>query len=417
MMNKAHKIFFLTVVVTLNFELLSFNCSAQDTISVMSYNILNYPLSNSTKADTLKTIIKHSQPDIFMITELTSSTGVSLILNNALNVDGITHYSSATYVNGPDTDNMLFYNSQKFGLKSQNEIPTVLRNISEYVLYYKSPNLSSTLDTTFVHCYMAHLKASNTPADSIQRNQEAVTFKNYLDNKNQPVKNIILGGDFNVYTSNEAAYNTILNGGSVLLKDPINTPGNWQANSSFSAIHTQSTRTSILPDGGSTGGLDDRFDFIFVGDDVMQGTNKLKYIAGTYKALGNDGLHYNKSLLASPTNTSVPFNVLQALYYMSDHLPIVMKVYIDEAVSVDEKTSKESWRGYFSNNKFVFKSDKVEQQINVQLIDILGKPIQKKFYQNQHSFEFDYNHLTNGLYFVKVWNNQQLLKTYRIVKQ
>src|SRR5690606_22269900 len=254
-------------------------------------------------------------------------------------------------------------------------------------------------------------------ADSIQRNQEAVTFKNYLDNKNQPVKNIILGGDFNVYTSNEAAYNTILNGGSVLLKDPINTPGNWQANSSFSAIHTQSTRTSILPDGGSTGGLDDRFDFIFVGDDVMQGTNKLKYIAGTYKALGNDGLHYNKSLLASPTNTSVPFNVLQALYYMSDHLPIVMKVYIDEAVSVDEKTSKESWRGYFSNNKFVFKSDKVEQQINVQLIDILGKPIQKKFYQNQHSFEFDYNHLTNGLYFVKVWNNHQLQKTYRIVKQ
>ncbi|HRN42434.1 MAG TPA: hypothetical protein PK649_10245, partial [Vicingus sp.] len=103
MMNKAHKIFFLTVVVTLNFELLSFNCSAQDTISVMSYNILNYPLSNSTKADTLKAIIKHTQPDIFMITELTSSTGVSLILNNALNVDGITHYSSATYVNGPDT--------------------------------------------------------------------------------------------------------------------------------------------------------------------------------------------------------------------------------------------------------------------------------------------------------------------------
>jgi endonuclease/exonuclease/phosphatase family metal-dependent hydrolase len=406
------KVFFFLIVLCFSFVL-----KAQDTISVLSYNILNYPLSNSTKADTLKAIIKYTQPDIFMITELTSSTGVSLILNNALNVDGITHYQAATYVNGPDTDNMLFYNSTKFGLKSQYEIPTVLRNISEYVLYYKSPNLATTLDTTFVHCYMAHLKASNTPADSIQRNQEAVTFKNYLDSKNQPIKNIVLGGDFNVYTSNEAAYNTILNGGAVALKDPINTPGNWQANSSFAAVHTQSTRTAILPDGGSTGGLDDRFDFIFVGDDVMQGTNKLKYISGTYTAVGNDGLHYNKSLLALPTNTSVPANVLSALYYMSDHLPITLKLYFDEALSVNELAIDNNWKGFFTNNTFVFKSMSNEKHLDVQLFDILGKPIIKKTYFNQKSFVFDYSNLQSGLYFVKVWNSNQQQKTYRIVKQ
>ena len=406
------KVFFFLIVFSISFVL-----RAQDTISVLSYNILNYPLSNSTKADTLKAIIKYTQPDIFMITELTSATGVSLILNNALNVDGITHYQAATYINGPDTDNMLFYNSTKFGLKSQYEIPTVLRNISEYVLYYKSPNLATTLDTTFVHCYMAHLKASNTPADSIQRNQEAVTFKNYLDSKNQPVKNIVLGGDFNVYTSNEAAYNTILNGGTVALKDPINTPGNWQANSSFASVHTQSTRTAILPDGGSTGGLDDRFDFIFVGDDVMQGSNKLKYISGTYTAIGNDGLHYNKSLLSLPTNTSVPANVLSALYYMSDHLPIALKLYFDEALSVNELVIDNNWKGYFTNNTFVFKSMSDEKHLDVQLFDILGKPIIKKTYLNQKSFMFDYSNLQSGLYFVKVWNNNQQQKTYRIVKQ
>lgn len=406
------KVFFFLIVLCFSFVL-----KAQDTISVLSYNILNYPLSNSTKADTLKAIIKYTQPDIFMITELTSSTGVSLILNNALNVDGITHYQAATYVNGPDTDNMLFYNSTKFGLKSQYEIPTVLRNISEYVLYYKSPNLATTLDTTFVNCYMAHLKASNTPADSIQRNQEAVTFKNYLDSKNQPIKNIVLGGDFNVYTSNEAAYNTILNGGAVALKDPINTPGNWQANSSFAAVHTQSTRTAILPDGGSTGGLDDRFDFIFVGDDVMQGTNKLKYISGTYTAVGNDGLHYNKSLLTLPTNTSVPANVLSALYYMSDHLPIALKLYFDEALSVNELAIDNNWKGFFTNNTFVFKSMSNEKHLDVQLFDILGKPIIKKTYFNQKSFVFDYSNLQSGLYFVKVWNSNQQQKTYRIVKQ
>ena len=403
-------------MLTLNLKLQTSNLQAQDTITVMSYNILNYPLSNSTKADTLKAIIKHTQPDIFLITELTSSTGVSLILNNALNVDGITYYQAGSYFNGPDTDNMIFYNSQKFGLKSQYEIPTVLRNISEYVLYYKSPNLATTLDTTFVHCYMAHLKASNTPADSIQRNQEAVTFKNYLDSKSQPIQNIVFGGDFNLYTSNEAAFNTILNGGSVLLKDPINMPGNWQANSSFAAIHTQSTRTAVLSDGGSTGGMDDRFDFIFTGDDVLQGTNKMKYIPNTYKALGNDGLHYNKSLLATPTNTSVPANVLSALYYMSDHLPIVIKMYFDEALSVNESIIKSNWNGYFTNNTFMFKSTQNEQKLDVGLFDILGKPVSQKKYSNQMSFVFDYSNLQSGMYFIKVSTGSQQ-RTFRIVKQ
>jgi hypothetical protein len=415
-MNKATKILTLFVVLTLNFELQTSNLQAQDTITVMSYNILNYPLSNATKADTLKPIIKHTKPDIFLITELVSSAGATTILNDALNVDGITYYQKAVFQNGPDTDNMIFYNSQKFGLKSQYEIPTVLRNISEYVLYYKSPNLATTLDTTFVHCYMAHLKASNTPSDSIQRNQEAVTFKNYLDSKSQPIENILFGGDFNVYTSNEAAYNTILNGGSVHLNDPINMSGNWQANSSFAAIHTQSTRTAVLSDGGSTGGMDDRFDFIFTGDDVMQGTNQMKYISNTYKALGNDGLHYNKSLLATPTNTSVPANVLSALYYMSDHLPIVMKLYYNEAVSVNELIIQSNWNGYFTNNNFVFKSSQNENKLNILVFDVVGKLVKNASFDNQPSFNINLNSLSTGLYFVKVSaNNQQ--KTFRIVKQ
>ena len=415
-MRKATKISILVVVLTLNFELQISNLQAQDTITVMSYNILNYPLSNATKADTLKPIIKHTKPDIFLITELVSSAGATTILNDALNVDGITYYQKAVFQNGPDTDNMIFFNSQKFGLKSQHEIPTVLRNISEYVLYYKSPNLATTLDTTFVHCYMAHLKASNTSADSIQRNQEAVTFKNYLDSKSQPIENILFGGDFNLYTSNEAAFNTILNGGSVHLNDPINTPGNWQANDTFAIIHTQSTRTAVLSDGGSTGGMDDRFDFIFAGDDVMQGTNQMKYISNTYKALGNDGLHYNKSLLATPTNTSVPANVLSALYYMSDHLPVVMKLYYNEAVSVNELTIQSNWNGYFSNNNFVFKSSQNENQLNILVFDVVGKLVKNVSFENQPSFNINLNSLSTGLYFVKVSaNNQQ--KTFRIVKQ
>lgn len=405
----------MRLIFTLLLLLILLSAKSQDTLTVMSYNILNYPLSNATKADTLKAIIQHSKPDIFMITELTSSSGVTSILNNALNVDGVNYYSSATYYNGPDTDNMLFYNNQKFGLKSQYEIPTVLRNISEYVLYYKSSDIATTSDTVFIHCYMAHLKASNTPSDSIQRNQEAVSFKNYLDSKAQPIENIVLGGDFNVYTSQEAAFNTILNGGSVLLKDPINTPGDWNNNFAFAAVHTQSTRTNVLPDGGSTGGLDDRFDIIFVGQDVLSGTNKLKYITNTYKALGNDGQHFNKSINASPTNTAVPANVADALYYMSDHLPIVMKLYYDAALSVDEFKIDNQWNGYFYSNRFYFKSNNLEKNAQLVVYDVIGKKVDAKTF-NSTSFELDYSNYNNGLYFVKVITPEKQ-QTYRIVKQ
>ncbi len=333
--------------IALFFLFSSLFITAQDTLTVMAYNILNYPASNASKADTLKPIIKHVQPDIFLITELTSFSGINLILNDALNVDGISHYQSATYFDGPDTDNMLFYNSNKLELYSQYEIPTSLRNISEYVLFYKSPGLGPGDDTIFIHCYMAHLKASQGWSNEQQRNQEAVVFKNYLDNKATTLENIIFAGDMNIYGDYEAAFNTILNGGSVNLYDPINTPGLWHANSFFANVHTQSPRTATLPDGGSNGGMDDRFDWMFVSDDVRSGHNYFKYIPNSYYALGNDGNHYNQSILAAPSNTSVPQNVLEALHYMSDHLPVIMKTEIGYTVGVKEM-AVQSWKGYYA---------------------------------------------------------------------
>ena len=132
----------------------------QDTLTVMSYNVLNYPSSNSGKADTLKPIIKFVQPDIFMINELESSVGATTILTDALNVGGVTTYRRSTFYAGPNTNNMLYYNSDKLVLYSQHEIPTALRNISEYVLYYKAPGMTTSSDTVFIFCYSAHLKAS-----------------------------------------------------------------------------------------------------------------------------------------------------------------------------------------------------------------------------------------------------------------
>lgn len=395
------RVLFLVITICVFYGL-----KAQDTITVMSYNILNYPLSNPSKADTLKPIIKYVKPDIFMITELTSSSGATTILNDALNVGAVSSYQKATYYNGPDTDNMMYYNSDKLVLYSQREIATTLRNISEYVLYYDAPNMTAQSDTVFIHCYMAHLKASTGLSNEQQRNQEAVTLKNYLDSKIN-LENVILGGDFNLYTSSEPAFNTILNGGNVKLLDPINTPGAWNNNSSFASVHTQSTRSGNIGDGGSFGGMDDRFDFIFFNNDLPSGAKGLTYVPNSYTALGNDGNHFNKSINASPTNTSAPSNVIDALYYMSDHLPIIIKAYVATNVGVEEAQQPSKWKGYFANNQFYFNSNQLEKNLTVEVYDLLGKLIKTERVRVANKFRVQLNNLQTSLYFVKVTSNKQ----------
>lgn len=386
---------------------------AQDTLSIMSYNILNYPASNPTKADTLKAIIRYAKPDIFLVTELASASGGLTILNNALNVEGVTYYKKANFFDGPDTDNMIYYNSNKWTLYSQHQIATTLRDISEYVLYYNDPNIATATDTVFIHCYMAHLKASQGASNEQKRNQEAVMLKNYLDSRAN-LENVFLGGDFNLYGDYEAAYNTIINGGNVPLFDPIASPGAWHINSSFANIHTQSTRSSSLPDGGSFGGIDDRFDFIFVSNDVLTGSKRVKYLNNSYKAVGNDGNHFNKSINASPTNTSVPSNVLSALYYMSDHMPIFMKVVIDLSVGINENKIANTWKGYLFQNNFMFSSSKQEKIIKVAVYDVLGKMVLTTTYENTKTFKLNLKKLKSGLYFVKI-NTDKQQKSFKIV--
>lgn len=404
-------------LITISFVAFSFSGFSQDTLNVMFYNVLNYPQVNPTKADTLKPIVQLVKPDIFMITELTSLSGANLILSDALNVNGITHYQRANYIDGPDTDNMLYYNSNKLALKSQFEITTVLRNISEYVLYYNAQTLSPGDDTIFIYCYIAHLKASQGISNEQQRNQEVVTFKNYLDAKAINLENVFFAGDMNLYGDFEPAYNTIINGGLVKLFDPINSPGLWHSNASFTSIQTQSPRDVLLPDGGSNGGLDDRFDWIFTSQDALNGANKIKYIPNTYKAIGNDGLHFNKSITDSPINTSVSSNVLSALFYMSDHLPVSMKVEIGNNVTVGlaEDIGKTDWKGYFANNQFHFKTKNIEHSFNVTIFDLVGRMVYTNTFNSTNSFTINLFNLTNGLYFVYV-NSEKSQETFKIIK-
>jgi hypothetical protein len=109
------------------------------------------------------------------------------------------------------------------------------------------------------------------------------------------------------------------------MKDPINTPGHWSNDVSFAGVHTQSPRV-VAFDGGATGGLDDRFDFIFTSEDLVSYVHGAKYIEGTYRAVGQDGLHFNQSLVSAPFNEQEPMDILTCLQNMSDHLPIYLEI-------------------------------------------------------------------------------------------
>jgi len=250
----------------------------------------------------------------------------------------VSSYDMADYVPGPDTQNELYFNSDKLSLYEQNEVSTVLRDINEYVLYYNSTDIATTMDTTFFYIYVCHLKASS--GNEAQRNTEVTALKTYLSERPE-AENIIIGGDFNFYGSDtEPAWNTLLTGGGVIIKDPLILPGHWHADAGFAYAHTQSTRTTSF-DSGAFGGMDDRFDFIFVGEDLKNYSNDAIYIDDSYRAIGQDGLHYNKSLIDLPANTSEPSDIISALYHMSDHLPIYLEIeVVKEAAGIEEEVSR-----------------------------------------------------------------------------
>ena len=158
--------------------------------------------------------------------------------------------------------------------------------------------------------YSLHLKSSQGFSNEAQRAVEAGALRQWLNAR--PSENVIVGGDFNIYTSSEPAYDTLLNTGNFKLFDPIASPGNWHTNSFYAHLHTHSTRSSALSDGAG-GGMDDRFDIILTSSDVMIGDNSVRYIPGTYIAPGNDGAHYNDGLNELP-NGQVPDSIALALY-------------------------------------------------------------------------------------------------------
>lgn len=279
----------------------------------MTYNVLNLTLTDTLERNPyFRTIFSNIQPDILVCQEMTSQTGVNGFLVRVLNRVS-SGYAAGTFVNGFDTDNAIYYKSSLFTFLSNSPIHTALRDINEFKLLY-----NATGDTLII--YSVHLKADNSSGDSLQRAAEVDSLRKRT-NALPPNSNFIVVGDFNIYGSGELAFQKLLNQSQPgYFIDPLNLVGNWN-NNVFAPYHTQSTRVRALGDGGSTGGLDDRFDMILMSQAIIN-SGEITYVPTSYNEYGNDGNHFNDSI-NDPPNAVVSQQIANALHYASDHLPVI----------------------------------------------------------------------------------------------
>lgn len=284
--------------------------------TIMSYNILNYPFTDTTSRNLhFRTIFENIQPDILVVQEIVSQASVDSFLTKILNKSA-SGYAAGTFINGPDLDRALYYKSNDFTFISNSPIHTSLRDINEFRLRH-----NITGDTLII--FAVHLKAN--VEDSLTRAAEVDSLRKRT-NTLSPNSNFIVLGDFNIYSSNELAYQKLKNQSSPgYFIDPLNLSGVWN-NSSYSQYHTQSTRTRAFGD-GATGGLDDRFDMILMSSSIIN-SGGITFVPGTYRVYGNDGNHFNDSI-NRPPNIAVGQTVASALHYATDHLPVIASFSFD----------------------------------------------------------------------------------------
>jgi len=378
---------------------LAVGVSVADTLRVVTYNALN--LSGTSivgRVGAFQATMASIQPDLVALQEVQDEEASDQFLSFVLlplNDDwASTLYNSSSY-----NDNAFFYRTSKLILLSQRDIPTTLRDITEYILRPASGDTSLR-----VLVYSLHLKANSGSGNNVERRrQEALVLREQLDQT--PTGSLMLVcGDYNILYSDEPAYQLLLaptpspNG---QLFDPIDSPGHWDGTISFAALHTIGTY-----------GLNARFDFILVSNALMDEVGS-HVVPGTYQAYGNDGLHFGRAVNALP-NYAVPDSVADALYAASDHLPVIMDfILMTEETNpierVNVKTSFALMTCYpnpFNASTAIHYDLHRAEDISLRVFDVLGHEVtvlRNGFSEaGTHHEIFDGSGLPSGIYFARL---------------
>ncbi len=172
-----------------------------------------------------------------------------------------------------------------------------------------------------VYFYNSHYKSAT--GSEARRLAEATAIRADADALGAGAR-AVYAGDFNTYTSTEAAYQKLRSSGVGQAIDPVLPAGNWTDGAQIAnrRLHSQSPVTTPLYPGEATGGMDDRFDFQLPTANMDPTTGRgVHQIGGGYRVFGNNGTHaFNGEL----TSGSQPAAVLTALRQTSEHLPVVV---------------------------------------------------------------------------------------------
>jgi len=311
------------------FILLSMSWLAASTVRIMTYNLLNFEDENDREDDFIA-IIDFIEPDLIIAEEIVSQTGFSHFKSDVLDVLEPDVWSSAAFTNqSASQDIALFYRHDHFTFISTDVVYTAqssgTRDVIEWVMVHNQSSIQFNV-------YGVHFKASSGNSNAQQRLQEATILRTHLNNLNENY--FIVAGDFNIYSngsSSEPAFDMLTgdaDNNNGRLFDPIDRIGHWHNNSSYSDVHTQSPRTTSFG-GGAPGGMDDRFDWLFLSVAILDESSEMHYVEDTYWAVGNDGNHFNQAINVG-TNSSVSDAIADALHEASDHLPVYMDVWFDD---------------------------------------------------------------------------------------
>ncbi len=320
--------------------------SASAQLRISSWNVSNY--NGTGREAAFQTAVygqylgRSFRPDILIGQEFTSAAAVGTfvaLLNSAPGSPG--DWQAAPFVDGNDTDNAFFYRSSKVEYLGTTVVilggndPLPPRD----VLRYDVRPVGYTADTTVIACYGSHMKAGSTANDQQRRLVEATAIRNNA-NALPAGWNFLIGGDFNIQSSSQAAYQQLIgphanNRGRFF--DPVATPGSWNNNSAFRFMHTQSPGAS----GGA--GMDDRFDFLLLSDSLSDrldfdyiGDRAVPYSTSTwndpthsFRVWGNDGTTYNQPIAVAGNGMVGPV-IAQAIRDVTatdnagGHLPVFL---------------------------------------------------------------------------------------------
>lgn len=299
---------------------------------ICAYNFLVYDSGEfATRDPHLRTVLNGIDPDVLFAQEINNLVSAENVRDSVLNASGGTGFGdpftlATTFDSTDNLDDFLYYRASKFSEVTASYV--TIGGDPRPARRWRLRPVSDPSGANDIYIYGVHLKAGSTPSDETDRDIQTNAMRN--NGNSLPAGTaIIYCGDFNFYDTEAAYFNFIEsqadNDGRAW--DPLNPNAlnqNWSANGTYALMHTQSTHNNNpgQPSGAITGGLDDRFDFLLISTVLHDGTGQ-DYVANSYRAYGNDGLHFNDDINDPPT---IPegTTIANALHGASDHLPVYL---------------------------------------------------------------------------------------------